>query len=266
MSFTDQEAEPVQPEGQGGEGTGGGSPWADLLDRTPEDSRELFESRFRDWDANYTRTSQELADAKKQWEGIDRQQVDAAFQLLSDPEAARNWLDQQYGPLQAAQPEPAAPDPFTGFEDPSQQQFEQLLKSQLGPLQQRLEEYDQRWQQMEQQAQVEQIQSQIDAEISTLAEQHGKSLPEGVDIKDVVERYGSKYADAGANPKEVVARAWGDFQAHLNAIEKAVLQSKVDAPKPAEGGGVPDVTPTQHRRVKDAAVDAEEFLRNMNRQ
>lgn len=278
MSFTDPNAEPVQPDpGQGGESTGGGSPWADLLDRVPEDARGDFESRFRDWDSNYTRTSQEYSEHKKAWEPYEQagvtqypaDQIPAAFNLLNDPEQLKTWYEQTYGPLTPEQQQQQAPeaDPY-GFQDPAQQQLEQLLEQKLGPVSQQLEQLGQWRQQFEQQQHVAQIQSQLDAEINALKEQHGANLPEPVreNFEDIIERFGGKYAEAGDSPKQVVAKAWADWQNYANAIEKAVLQSKVDAPKPAEGGGVADVTPqTRSRMDKQMQADAVEFLKQSNR-
>ena len=51
------------------------------------------------------------------------------------------------------------------------------------------------------------------------------------------------------------------------SLRKGVLQSKVDSPSPAEGGGVPDVNPPQYKSIMDPGVQdaAKEFLRNSNR-
>ena len=272
MSITEPSAEPVQPEaGQGSEGAGG-SPWADLLDRIPEESRGDFENRFREWDANYTRTSQAHAEYEKTWKpyadaGVsqyDPQDIQAAFQLLQDPQAARQWLDQQYGPVAA----PEAPqDPYGGFEDPSQQQLEQLLESKLGPIAQQMEQIAQWRQEQEQRALHDQVDRQIAQAIDDLKAKEIDKLPEPLreQFDELIDRFGSKYAEPGADPKQVVAQAWQDILNYVNAIEKSVLQSKANAPAPAEGGGVADVTPQKITRVKDVSEAAVEFLRQNNR-
>ena len=66
------------------------------------------------------------------------------------------------------------------------------------------------------------------------------------------------------DPDHCMLRAWEDLQRMRNEIEKQALQKKVGAPDPAEGGGVPDVSPDKMKSLQDPnlAVTAAQILRN----
>lgn len=275
MSVTDPSAEPVQPEGEGqggGEATGG-SPWESYLTRFPEEVRDDAASAFREMEANATKRFQEHADYRKQWEPYEslglnqRSAEDVAWDLQvaqaarENPQALREWLDAQYGPVDPQQPVQPAPDEFA-FQDPNAQ-FEQLLKQHLTPLQQKLETYDQRWAQQEEQAAIAAGQQVIDQQINALKKEHGTEFTSRVE-QLVLSRAQSEYLN---DPQNAISRAWGDVQALMNEISKQTLQSKVDAPSPAETGGVPDVTPETFSRIDAPGLkeQALEFLRTGNR-
>lgn len=276
MSFTDPTADVAQPEGQG-DGSTSDAPYAEYLNRVPEEVRGDIEPVFKDWDANVTRRFQEASEYRKQWEPYEQagvtqyrpEDIQAAFQLLQDPEQARAWLDQNYGPIQAAvetpQAEPAVDDYSAFGVDP--QQFERLLESKLTPLQQQVEQWQQRWTEFEQQAHEAQIAGQIEQAVAELKAKEADRLP--AELRDkfdgLIEQFGMQYAEQGADPQQVVQRAWADLQVVLNAAQKSAFQSAADAPKPAEAGGVPDVSTPQAKRIQDVQAMAEEFLRNNNR-
>lgn len=264
MSVTDPSADGVQPEpGQGDGGTSGGQPYADYLNRLPEEVRGDVEPVFKDWNSNVNSRFEEHATYRKQWEpyeqlGLnqrDPEQVSWALQVAEaaqqNPQALREWLDQTYGPAQA-QPEQQPQDPATFDPYDPNAQFESLLSQRLGPLQQQLEQFSQWQQNLEQQQHVQHIDQQLNTAIEKLSAEHGSSLPAGVEMSDVIERFGNRYATPGADPGQVVASAWRDYQAWSNSISTAALQSKVDQPGPAVAGGTADLTPEQPRNLREA--------------
>ena len=266
MSFTEPSVtDGVQPDAGQGEGgqQSGGQPYADYLARVPDEVRGDIEPIFKDWNSHVNSRFQEHAEYQKQWKpyeeaGVTRyepQDIQAAFQLLQDPQQLRAWADQQYGPVA---PEPAAePDPYA-FQDPSQQQFTELLSKEIGPLREQLDQFTQWRQQLEQQQQEAQIDQQINAEMQALKEKHAASLPEDVrnNFEDIIQRFGWKYAEPGADPKQVVAKAWADFESLSNQLRSSAIQQKLDQPAPPEHGGQADVAPKPLGRGDDALKNA----------
>ena len=254
----------VQPDqGQGDVGqTSGGQPYADYLARVPDEVRGTVEPVFKDWNSHVNSRFEEHANYRKQWEpyeqaGVTRyspQDIQAAFDLLQNPDQLRSWADEQYGPVQA--PEQQQPQPeFDLYGQPDQQQFEQLLESKLGPLSQELQQLAQWRQQQEQQAQIQQIQGVIDREIGMLQEKHAANLPEPIreNFAETVERFADKYAnDPSLTPEQMVAKGWADFEALSNQLQTAALQDKVNQPAPAETGGRADLTPDSPKTLKEA--------------
>lgn len=283
MSFADPEAEPVQPdEGQGDGEAAGGSPWESYLERFPEEVRDTAAEAFREMEGNATKRFQEHSEYRKTWEPYEQlgvsqvspEDVQWALQFrqaaVENPQAIQQWFDayaQEHGltPQQAAAEIQQQQDDL-GY-DPSQQQLDQMLKQHLSPLQQQVEQMSQWRTQIEEQAHQDQITRALDTEVAALKAKHADSLPDELKERfdDVIERFAMKYAQPGADPKRVIALAWQDFESLSNQIEKAALQGKVDAPAPAESGGVPDVSPDKIHSFKQAESVAAEFLRNSNR-
>jgi hypothetical protein len=281
VSVTDP-ADDVQPEdpGQGDPGTQG-APYQEYLDRIPEELRGDVEPVFRDWDGQVTKRFQDQAEFRKQWEPFSETGVsqlspeDASyavqlFQAMADPQTMKQWWDgysqangltpDQQQQQQQQQPQDQQDD--YGFQDPSQQQFEKLLEDKLGPLMSKLEAYDGRFEQQDQQAAMAEASQFIEGQLSELKGKHGEF---DKDTEELINTLAGRYIES--DPMNAIPRAYDDLQRWQNQYEKTVLQGKVDAPAPAETGGVPDVSPEQHRsiedpRVKDAAI---EFLRNSNR-
>ena len=257
----------VQPDPGQGDQAGGGSPWADLLELAPEESRGTFEDRFREWDSNYTRTSQEASEYRKTWEPYEQagvsqyspQDISAAFQLLNDPAQARTWLDQTYGPV-APQPAPELQQQEFGQFDQfgDQAQLKTLLEQQLTPLQQQVELMNQRWQQQEQQLALAEGQRVIDSQFSEIEEKQGSRLDP--QTRELIETWANKYIET--DPQHAIPRAWDDYQKWVGGIEKRAFESKAAEQKPAaESGGRPDVTLPQIKTLKDAEKYALEQMR-----
>lgn len=279
MSFADPEqADPVQPEGEGqGGGGDAGTPYADYLNRIPEEVRGQVEPVFKDWDSNVTRRFQEASEYRKAWEpyeaaGVNQYDPDAVKWALEfhqaatqNPQAIKQWYLEQYGPQHGLldEPQQQAPqqqDPFyqdpNGFQDPTAQQIEQILQQRLAPLEQKLGQYDQRWEQQEEQARIAEAQQYIQGQLGELKEKHPGEFTR--EAEGYVEALTSRYIDT--DPLNAVPRAWADYQALKNQIQKSTLQEKVDQPKPPEGGGPPNAAP-EPVKFADAGQLAREQLR-----
>lgn len=272
MSYTEPNADAVQPEaGQGDAGAAGSPPYADYLTRVPEEVRGDIEPIFKEWDSNVSRKFSEHATYRKQWEpyeqaGINQYTADQlqwAIQTLSNPDQARQWLDQTYGPVQQ-QETPQEPNPYE-YHDPQQQALEQLLTQKLGPLEQQLQQFNDWRTQLEQQQHEQHVNSVIMAEIEKLHQQHLTNLPEPLREKeafaDLIDRLGSKYATAGADPVQVVQRTWADFQALQNQFGTAAIQGKLEQPAPAVEGGTADLSPEKITSLREASRIALQQMR-----
>lgn len=279
MFFADPEVPDVaqpDPEGQG-DGGNQGAPYQEYLDRIPEEARDEAEAAFKAFDANTTRKFQDAAEFRKQWEpladtGVNSLSSDEVAwlvqfrQAMEDPQVMQQWWDgyaAQNGltPKQAEEAQAAAADEY-GFQDPNQQQLEQLLEQRLGPLSQQLEQFSTRFDQQDQQAREADAARFIDGQVTGLEEKHGAFDDQ---TKQLINTLAGAYIES--DPMNAIPRAYEDLQRWRNDVEKSALQAKVDAPKPAESGGVPLVTPEQYKRIDDPGVKnaAIEFLQHSNR-
>lgn len=256
MSYTEPSADGVQPEqGQGDGGATGDQPYGDLLSRVPEEVRGSVEPLFAEWNSRVNSRFEDAASYRKQWEPYESiglsdmqpDQVQWALQVANaaqnDPQALRTWLDDNHPqPAPQQQPEPQQDVTFDQY-DPNAQ-----FKQMLDPVLQRLEAMDQRWQQQQQQEYERTIDNTLNSEIAKLSQEHGASLPQGVEMSDVIERFGNRYATPGADPAQVVQKAWQDYTTWSNALSTAALQQKVDQPQTPVTGGEADMTPEPFTR------------------
>lgn len=246
MSFTDSGAEPVQPQGQGEDAGTTDAPYAEYLNRIPEEARGQAEEAFKAWDANTTQRFQEASQYRKSWEpyeqvGVnqhDPQTVQWALQFAQvaqeNPQAIQEWFQgyaQQHG-LQAAQE--AAQEAVTAGEfdpyDPNTLQSQ--IEKALAPISQQLEQMTQWRSQQEQQAHEAGLERQLEAACEELARKHGDAFD-----AERVRSLAWKYAAPGADPKHVIQQAWDEFQQWRGHFEKQFVQPKVNVPAPAESGG-----------------------------
>ena len=274
MSFTDPTADAVQPEQGQGDGGATDAPYAEYLNRIPEQVRGDVEPIFKEWDANTTKRFQDAAEFRKQWEplaetGVDQLSKDEVAWLvqfrgaLDDPQTMQQWWDgyaQENGLNQPEAPqEPAPLDDFGGFQDP--QQLQTLIDQATGPLKQQLEQMQGHIEQQQQQQQQAQLVSQLEGQVAQLEKKQGRPFSD--EERDVLARFASRYNDA----ETAIPRAYEDMQKFVGGVEKGAFQQKVDAPAAAEAGGVADVNVPQFKSVHDDGVKnaAMEFLRNNNR-
>lgn len=273
--MTDELVDAVQPDdGQGGRDTSE-TPYAEFLNRIPEEVRGDVEPVFKDWDANVTKRFQDASEYRKSWEpyeqaGVNKYDpaaVEWALQFYeaqqSNPQAIQEWFQayaQQHG-LEAAQQaaarlEQPSVDEF-GYTDPAQQ-LEQMLAQRLTPFEQQLQQLTQTFQQQQEQQAIQAAQAQIEGQLQELADKHP-----GEFNREWVEKLLLNHIDT--NPEQAVTLAWQDYQALRNQLEKSVFEKKANDPSPAEGGGLPDVNPEKITTFAQAKEIALQTLRNQNR-
>lgn len=249
----DPMAQGVQP-GPGQGAAPGDAPYAEYLDRIPEEHRGVVEPVFKEWDGNVTRRFQEHSEYRRRFEpyeqmGIDQYDPEGLAGLIefaklaNDPTRSgdyRSWLEEQaqhHGLLQQQQQEEFGAELL----DPAVQQ---LIEQATSPLQQQIEQMTQWRQQFESQQQQQQIQSQLNQEFEALQQEHGE-LP-----RDVIESLAGRYI--GSDPRPI-QRAFEDFQRFRGDIEQKVLAGKLNQPNtPNLQGTAPPVQGEQPRTLKDA--------------
>src|ERR1035437_2050559 len=140
MAEDDEVVQP--PEGQGDQSNS--SPYAEYLDRLPEEVRGDVEPVFRDWDAQTTRKFQDAAEYRKQWEALeqtgvsqrDPAEVQWAMQfvdVLHNRSVIKEWFDEyaQQNGLTAKEQQQLEQE----YVDPTVESLvEQRLAAQLGPV------------------------------------------------------------------------------------------------------------------------------------
>jgi hypothetical protein len=226
-----------------GQGAPADSPWAQYLERFPEEARETAQEVFKEWDGNVTKRFQEASQFRQQVEpfteviqGWDPEAAAWARQMheaaVNNPEAIKEWYEayaKEHG-LTVAEAAAELED-ADAYTDPD---FGKALQSQLGPLQQQVEAIQARFEQQEQAARFEEAKAHIESQLT--AEE--KRLGDRFD-REAIEGLAGKYVES--DPNNAIARAAQDWEAKLNHLEKQILQGKVDASRPAaESGGVPD--------------------------
>lgn len=279
MSFTDPNADPVQPEGQGGEGQGGNPAYADYLNRIPEEARGAAEEAFKAWDANTTQKFQEASEFRKSWEpyeqaGVnqyDPEAVQWALQFMQasqqNPQSIQSWYEayaKEHGLTQAEaqqqQPEPTL-DEYGSYDA---QGLKSLLEQQLNPIQQEIQAMAQYREQQEQQARDMEAKSFIDNQMSELKSKHPDDFKDNSDYgpEKMIDRFAARYIET--DPMNAVPRAFADYQAFRNEIQKTSWQSAADRPAPAESGGMPNGAP-EKMTWKQAGEQARAFLAQSDR-
>lgn len=231
MSFTDPA---VQPDpGQGGDT--GDAPYAEYLNRIPEEHRGLVEPVFKEWDGNVTKRFQQASEASKKWEpyeqaGINQYDPETLSGLVQfaqmDREQFTDWLREQATEAGLITPDPGL-DPSTV--DPG---VEQVLQQHLSPITQQLQQFQQ-WQEQQQVAQAQQqAHQQIQHQLDQLKAEHGE-----FDV-DTVEKLTANYINK--DPRNAVQMAFQDYQKLVSSIEQGFVSKKSQQPNaPNMTGGIP---------------------------
>ena len=281
---TDPITDPVQPDdGQGGGGQGGDPPYADYLNSIPEELRPQVEPAFQKWDGDVTRRFQDAAEYRKAWEPYeqfrdqlgDPEHVQELLQLrdvlVSNPQQAQQWWESyaQANGLtveqaqQQAEQTPASEDFFLSEED----RLARLLDERLGPLQEKLSEYDSRWEQQEFEARRAEWNQVFEGQLDDLRTRHPddfaiKDEKGGSLAEDYIARFAQNYIDS--DPHHAVERGFQDWQQLRGQLERTVLSDKGGAPPPAESGGTSVSAPEDIPGLKEAGNVALERLKAAN--
>lgn len=264
----------VQPDTSGqGEGGTPDTPYAEYLNRIPEEVRSQVEPIFKEWDSNVTRRFQDASEFRQQWEpyqplgvtDLSPDEVAWALQFrqaaVNNPDAIRQWYDeyaQTHGLAAANAAVEQAQTQQSGefdYVDPNLA----ALKEQLSPMQQQLEQINAWRMQQEQAARVQEAERFISHQMDELKTKHPDEFNQAA-----VERLLPQYIET--DPQHAVQRAFADWQSIRAQIERDTLQSKVNAPPPAESGGAANSAPEQIRTMADASRFALEQLRAANHQ
>lgn len=252
----DETTEPVQPEGQGGEAASD-APYAEYLERIPEQVRADVEPVFKDWDANVTRRFQEHSEYKRSWEPFEQLGVNKLNpedvqwgiefrQLAENPQAVQQWYEQyaQQNGLTAEQAEELAEavDPEIS-----------ALKEQLASISQEVVPLLQWRDQQEQVRAQAEAKAEIDQQLADLKKQHGDFPVE------MVEKFVANHIQS--DPEHAIQLAYEDWTKFRAKIEKDYVQSKLDQPQAAEAGGTPATTPDPVSGLLEAGRIARERLK-----
>jgi len=231
------------------------APYAEYLDKIPEELREQVEPVFKEWDGNVTKRFTEASDFRKQWEPFadipqEEMQWLAAFrQAQSDPQQIAQWYEQYAAANGLAPQEPEQPQ----YGDPDiaallQQQFEQHLT----PLQQQLGALTQWREEQEQGVRTQAAERQIETQITAMTEKHGEVS------RELLDRFVGPYIQS--DPEHAVERAYGDYAKFVAQIEKQTLTQKLGQAPGAESGGSPATTPEPITTLAQAAEIARQRL------
>lgn len=241
MSFTDPDG--VQPDP--GQGAGGNdAPYAEYLNRIPEEYRGDVEPIFKEWDGNVTKRFQEHSERLRQWEpyqqvGIDQYDPQSLASLIefgrmaSDPDAYRQWLQaeaERAGLLGQSEPDDEFEDDLL---DPSVTSF---FERAMSPYLQKMEAIEAKLQAQETHQQTQAREAMWNRQFEELTSEHGEL------DRDIIQTFAAKYAD---DPENAIKRGFEDFQRMRAQIEQQVLRGKLN--QPPSPSGQPGVAPQGDR-------------------
>jgi hypothetical protein len=261
----DQNA-PVQPEGQGG-GEGGGSPFQAYLDRIEnEEARGIAEEGFKATDAYAAKKANEFAAYRRQWEPYDQlglrdtdpQVVAWAMQLAQaaqgSPQEFYDWVNGDYASQYGLGQQQQFEEYGGGYEDPNAQ-----LMQRIEQLEGMLQGVDGRFQQQEQQAAHQEALRMIEGQIASIEKEAGDAFDR--EALEMVLPHFTETARSREELENAVPRAWEALQGLLNKSEQRAFNGKLDAGRPPEASGMPDVTPPQGHTLKEAHAMAMDIAR-----
>ena len=240
------------------------APYAEYLNRIPEEFRGDVEPVFKEWDANVTRRFQESAEQRKQWEPY-QQVVGSAnpdavkwgldfYQALESPQAIKQWYETYATQNGLSQEE--AEEEFASFDQigDDSQQFERMLQKQLGPVTQQLQELSEWREAREFETRRQSWENVIRGQLDEIKEKN----PDVYNEK-AIEGFAAQYIES--DPEHAIQRGFDDWKGVVGQLEAQTLQRKVDNSMPAETGGVPDGAAEPITTLAQAALAAREQLR-----
>jgi hypothetical protein len=238
------------------------APYAEYLERLPEEVRGQVEPVFKEWDGNVTKRFQENAAATARWKpyedlGVHEIPV-AEMEWLTNfraaqanPQAIAAWFEEY---AKANGLTPAEEQQITG--DPEIAALIQAeLERALGPVSQQLGELSGWRAQQEEQVRLQAATTHIEGQLASLKEKHG-DFP-----REIVEKFIPQYMN---DPEHAVERAHADYLALVGQIEKQTLTQKLGQAPGAESGGAAATAPEPIKTLEQASRIALERLRHAN--
>lgn len=249
----------VQPETDGGQGEGqGNAPYAEYLDRLPEEIRGEVEPVFKEWDSNTTKKFQEAADFRKQWEpfqdlglsDVPREEVSNLLALrelaAENPEGFDSWLRetaQERGLFdQTQEQDPSAIDESDPFQD------------QLNPIMSELEQLKDWKESQEYETRVSEAMKVVESQVEEASQKH-PDVP-----KDLAEQFLASYAET--DPQNAVTLAYEAASKWMAQIQQNMVSDKLGQPEGAVSGSQADSTPQEIRTFAEASQQALARLKN----
>jgi hypothetical protein len=189
--------------------SGGHPAWQEILDAIPEQYREAVTPTLEKWDKGVSKRFQSLHskyEPLKQYEEYDPTELEIAVNLKQaievDPRAVWELLAQTYDlqPLEQGASEQGSGTVGQGFYEEGGEGPDPLLLQ----TQQQLAEQAQQLAELQQARELQEAEEQLDAYMAYLHDEHGEFdddyvvtlLANGVDGKEAVNRYKSKFPEA----------------------------------------------------------------------
>ncbi|NBT35699.1 MAG: hypothetical protein EBT03_09210 [Betaproteobacteria bacterium] len=241
--------EVVQPESSEGQGA---APYAEYLDKLPEEIRGDVEPVFKEWDSNVTKKFQEHADFRKQWEplqdlnlnDVPRDELENLIALrelaAESPEEFDRWLMEtvtERGLLgQDSQ------DPYAAEEDSDP------LEDKLSPLQSELQQLKEWKEQQEYESRVSEAMKLVEQQVEEASQKH-PDVP-----KELAEQFLASFAES--DPENAVNLAYEAAEKWMAQIQRGTFEDKLAQPEAAEQGSTADGSPEQIRDFRAASKAA----------
>jgi hypothetical protein len=246
--------EMVQPEVIGETEGQGQAPYAEYLDKLPEDIRGDVEPVFKDWDANVTKRFQEAAEFRKQWEpfqdlgltDVPRDELENLIALrelaANDPEQFDSWLAETARERGLIEGFEDSDDPYGEQEDP------------LNPVMSELSELKAWKEQMEQEQRISEAMKVVDQQVSEAAAKH-PDVPQ-----ELAEQFLASFAES--DPQNAVSLAFEAAEKWMAQIQQGMVSDKLSQPEAAEQGQRSDSSPEQITSFAQASQAALQRLKN----
>lgn len=234
----------------------GHAPYAEYLERLPEEIRGDVEPIFKEWDGNVTKKFQEAADFRSQWEpykdlglsDVPQEEVSNLLALrelaANNPEGFDSWL-RETATERGLLGDSSLEDPFAE-EDPYAES--DPLDDRLSPLQSQLQQLTEWKEAQEQESRISEAMQVVEQQVVDASAKH-PDVP-----KDLAEQFMASFAES--DPQNAVALAYGAAEKWMAQIQQNMVSDKLGQPQAAESGSRADGAPEQIKSFADASVAA----------
>lgn len=243
--------EVVQPEAEATEGQGA-APYAEYLDKLPEEIRGDVEPIFKEWDSSVTKKFQEAAEFRKQWEPfqdlnlseVPRDELEnliALRELAADsPEDFDRWLVETA--MERGLLDQDSEDPYA-MEDDSDP-----LEEKLSPLQSELNQLKEWKEAQEYESRVSEAMKLVEQQVEEASQKH-PDVPQ-----ELAEQFLASFAES--DPENAVSLAFEAAEKWMAQIQQGMVQDKLSQPEGAEQGSKADAAPEEIRDFATASKAA----------